>query len=475
MAADEGERAAELEAAWAAFGAAPDDARARMRLVELLNRAPAVIAAGREADLHALLVDPAVNPRLVVRAGWEALRKARRIPAQAQALAAWVEAEPLAQDLLRESFVSQLWVETLLTGMRRWLLLSGESPRFPRTVAALARQAEHNDGAWLFEADERARLAADRAAPIAAAYFPPRPGPGAGTAYAADATNRVAAQYAAWPYPSWERVTRPAPLARPEVVARLGPGAPRGMPLAAEILVAGCGTGMDAAIWASRFPDARVTAIDISATSLDYAAERCARLGLANITFRRLDLVDAASLGIAFDFVASGGVLHHTADPERAWAALVAALRPGGVMHLMVYSKLARLFGVAPARQAVADLLERPVDDELLRAIRARLIREMPGRIPRSVDFFTLAGVHDLLAHRHEDPFDVARIRACIARLGLDFLGFDLPSGADRRRYRAAHPEDRWFRDYAAWAAFERADPLLFAGMYGFWCARPEA
>jgi SAM-dependent methyltransferase len=43
--------------------------------------------------------------------------------------------------------------------------------------------------------------------------------------------------------------------------------------------VAGCGTGREAASVALTFPDARVTAIDISETSLRYARRQCAEVG----------------------------------------------------------------------------------------------------------------------------------------------------------------------------------------------------
>src|SRR5262249_55742447 len=144
---------------------------------------------------------------------------------------------------------------------------------------------------------------------------------------------------------------------------------------------------------------------------------------LRNIEFRQLDLHDAAKLERAFDIVVSSGVLHHLSDPEKGWAALAAVLRPGGLMKVMLYSSAARA-GVRAARAAVADLAQAPVTDDLLRQVRRRLIET--GLFPRSRDFFTLPGVHDLLLHRHEDPFDVPRIARALGQLELDLLGFCL-------------------------------------------------
>ncbi len=81
--------------------------------------------------------------------------------------------------------------------------------------------------------------------------------------------------------------------------------------------------------------------------------------------------------------------------------------------------------------------------------------------------------MHDLLLHRHEDPFDVPRIRRGIERLGLSLIGFVLPTGAHRARYRREHPGDPLFRDYESWAALEKSEPFLFAAMYEFWCRKP--
>ncbi len=94
-------------------------------------------------------------------------------------------------------------------------------------------------------------------------------------------------------------------------------------------------------------------------------------------------------------------------------AALVDVLKPGGFLRVMVYSKLARM-NVRAARALLGELVDQPVDDDLLRAVRARLIAAPRNPVARSPDFYTLGGVHDLLLHRHEDPFDVPRIRRAI-------------------------------------------------------------
>src|SRR5207253_998799 len=126
-------------------------------------------------------------------------------------------------------------------------------------------------------------------------------------------------------------------------IARICPRRAQNLPAEARMLIAGCGTGRQAAALAWAYPDAAVTAIDISQASLDYAVRQCAALGIDGIEFRKLDLRDAAQLGRPFDVIFCAGVLHHLPDPERGLAALAGVLRPDGVMNVAVYSRIARL------------------------------------------------------------------------------------------------------------------------------------
>jgi SAM-dependent methyltransferase len=457
-----------LASAWRTLAAAPDDLAARVRVATLLQRVPQLIDPAFEPLYASLLADPAIDPRMLERAGWALLSANGRLPEPGttpEGIARWLESDETALTLLAATHLTYLPAEQLLTTLRRWLLLEQHIADYPNATQALLAQAAHNGGAWPFAEDERTALGS----PFAAAYLPPRPRPKAAT-FAAPVTRAVSEQYEAWPYPAWQRATRNPTDTLAARIAALRPDAPT-LPDHPEILVAGCGTGRDAALWAHRAPQARVTAIDLSATSLAYAAERAAAMALTNLEFRHLDLHDAATLGRGFDFIASSGVLHHLADPEAGWAALTQTLKPGGVMRIMLYSKVARLV-VQSARHAIADLLDQPVTDDLIRAVRARLLAEPPHAVTASADFYHMGGVHDLLLHAHEDAFDIPRIRRAIEAQGLTLLGFDLPEPA-ASAYAKSHPQDPHRRNYAAWIALERANPRLFGGMYGFWVAKP--
>jgi 2-polyprenyl-3-methyl-5-hydroxy-6-metoxy-1,4-benzoquinol methylase len=75
-----------------------------------------------------------------------------------------------------------------------------------------------------------------------------------------------------------------------------------------------------------------------------------------------LDLHNISDLNEQFDAIWCSGVLHHLPDPERGRAALAAVLRPGGVMKIMGYSRIARLW-VAAARTLIRDLACEPIND----------------------------------------------------------------------------------------------------------------
>ncbi|MEI9997206.1 MAG: class I SAM-dependent methyltransferase [Rhizomicrobium sp.] len=459
--------------AWAFYAAAPDAVDAKALLADLLHAGPQFALPSQRAGLLGLVRDPSVNPASVARAGWHAAQTDPAFDAaELPALAAIVARDDLVQALLEETPVTTLAVEHRLTALRRWLLLGGHAADFPRAVQALVRQAGHNGGAWLFDEQERACLAAASGTPLAGAYIVPRLAAATGGGFADSTTVAVADQYERWPYPQWSRVTRRAPTPLAAVIRRVDPEGPDTIPANPSILVAGCGTGREIALLAARHPESRITAIDLSSHSLGYAGDRLAQAGWHGIELIRMDLHAVAALGRRFDYISCSGVLHHLPDPEAGWAALAGVLEPGGVMHIMVYSRIARL-RVQAMRRSFADLLDRSLDDDLLREARRRTMEKGAMRSLASVDFFTLAGVHDLLLHRHEDPFDVPRIGRALDALGLELLGFDLPNRARRASYRAAHPHDLHFRDRSAWAALERSNPTLFAGMYGFWCRKP--
>jgi len=474
---------AALDLAWTAFDRAPDDGSTRKLLARLLELHPAALRSDRRADYLQLLTDAKVGPGRISNAGWRLLLASYKPADEADdralpALSADLEHDDLALALLREAPVSYAPAERLLTRLRRALLLSGRWREHSQLAAALTAQAALNGGAWPFDDAERAFIASAEGRPMRPAYLPEREGrDGAPAGMADDVTRAVAAQYEGWPYPAWTRITVGKPTRLPDVIRDMDPDLAKALPVAADMLVAGCGTGQQAAGVALRYPDADVTAIDVSQASLDYGRRRCAALGIANVRFTKLDLHDVAALGRQFHAIFCAGVLHHLPDPERGFKILADALHPGGVMQIMVYNRYQRLMVGGARKFLIGDLLQEPVSDDLLRLVRQRFLEQprhpAAAYVVRSLDFATLAGTHDLLLHRHEDAFDFRRIERALAGAGLRFLSYDMPSPAVAARYDAMFPGDPKHRDLKSLARFELSDAAALQRHYRFWCYRP--
>ena len=108
-----------------------------------------------------------------------------------------------------------------------------------------------------------------------------------------------------------------------------------------EVLIAGCGTSQ-AARYALSEPDVRVTAIDVSQTSLHHTSQLQRKYDLENLELRQLAIESVQELGRSFDLIVCTGVLHHLPDPDLGLRALRTVLRPKGAMHLMVYATYGR-------------------------------------------------------------------------------------------------------------------------------------
>ena len=108
-----------------------------------------------------------------------------------------------------------------------------------------------------------------------------------------------------------------------------------------SILVAGCGTSQ-AAKHAMRWPEARVTGIDFSATSVRCTEELKGKYQLNNLSVRQLAIERVGELKASFDQIVCTGVLHHFPDPDAGLKALRDVLKPGGAIHLMVYAPYGR-------------------------------------------------------------------------------------------------------------------------------------
>jgi len=190
-----------------------------------------------------------------------------------------------------------------------------------------------------------------------------------------------------------------------------------------DILVAGCGTSQ-AAAYALREPDAHVTAIDISETSLSHTRDLQRRYGLRNLDLHRLAIEQVGELGRMFDQIVCTGVLHHLADPDVGLKALRSVLTPGGAMHLMVYATYGRT-GIHMMQEYCRLLGVGLTEDELrdLGTTIGELSSDHPiaGVARRAKDFRHPDALADALLHPQDRAYTVPQLYRWLERCGLSF------------------------------------------------------
>src|SRR6516225_3963532 len=190
-----------------------------------------------------------------------------------------------------------------------------------------------------------------------------------------------------------------------------------------EILVAGCGTSQ-AAIHALREPDAHVTAIDISETSLHHTRELQRKYGLRSLDLRRLAIEDVGELGRSFDQIVCTGVLHHLPDPDIGLRSLRGVLAPNGAMHLMVYARYGRA-GIY-MMQEYCRLLGVGASEAELRDLGATIgalsvDHPIAGVSRRTKDFTYPDALADALLHPQDRAYTVPELYAWLERCGVSF------------------------------------------------------
>jgi SAM-dependent methyltransferase len=190
-----------------------------------------------------------------------------------------------------------------------------------------------------------------------------------------------------------------------------------------EILVAGCGTSQ-AARYALRELDARITAIDISETSLRHTRDLQRKYKLENLELHQLPIERIQELGRSFDLIVCTGVLHHLLDPDLGLRALRAVLRPRGAMRLMVYApygragiymmqEYCRLLGISTSERDLRDL------GATLDALPAG--HPISGVLRRAKDFRRPEAMADALLHPRDRAYTVPEVYGWLERCGMSF------------------------------------------------------
>lgn len=490
---------------------------------------------GRQADVAAvgatlLKLDPALGPAIREAAElWP-----ERLAAQGTFGAADLPADhALLRCLLVHARICDGAIEPYLTACRAALLACAEDEPAREDLidfaCALARQCFATEYVYACTADERARVqalrdAAERAlasggtiAPlrlaVLASYRPLAELPSADVLLAAswpprleelltqqvrdvraeararaeiprltpidDAVSQsVREQYEENPYPRWMTFTVSQRVSDLDLRLRRqfpwSPFAPSGAGTRFDALVAGCGTGQHALYVARLYGGARVLAIDLSLASLGYARARTQALGVTNLDYAQADILELGTIARSFDLIESAGVLHHLGDPHAGWRILLERLRPGGFMHVGLYSEIARRH-VVTARAAIAARGLGASPDEI-RGFREELLglpEDHPLKpVTRTDDFFSLSDCRDLLFHVSEHRMTLPAIKRFLEENGLRFIGFELDSRT-LRAYRARFPDDPSLTDLDRWHVFETENPDTFVGMYSLWLQKP--
>ncbi|MEM8789789.1 MAG: class I SAM-dependent methyltransferase [Pseudomonadota bacterium] len=264
----------------------------------------------------------------------------------------------------------------------------------------------------------------------------------------------VQAQYEAYPYPARDpaderkRLIVGSPSHPVEVDHVLFSGR-RDWAAGTRVLVAGGGTGdgliQIAAVLAAAGRPTEITYLDPSEAARGIAEARAGIRGLDTIRFLTASLFDAPDLG-PFDYIDCCGVLHHLDDPTAGFAALGAALAPGGGIGFMVYAPLGRS-GVYPLQAAFNTAFGHLPPTEKLAAARAVFDRLPDGHPFRTNPHLgdhadSAAGFYDLLLHSRDRAFTVAELLHTLDVAGLDLAGFAQPGLYDPARFLAGQGAD---------------------------------
>ena len=288
-------------------------------------------------------------------------------------------------------------------------------------------------------------------------------------------SSAVREQYEQNPFPQWGKAPH-----SPEMVS-LDAFLHREFPLASfrnlgksgkiDVLIAGCGTGQHSIGTAQRFPKARVLAIDLSLSSLSYAKRKTEELGMKNIEYAQADILKLGTVDRTFDCIESVGTLMCLQEPIAGWKILHSLLRPGGFMHIGLYSESARKCIVASRNYITEKGYQGTLADDIRQCRQDIMSMKNDALMMRLLsleDFYSMSECRDLIFHVQEHRHTISQIKENLKELGLNFIGFSLEPGV-ARQYSARFPEDHSRTNLDLWDVFEKENPDTFIGMYQFW------
>ncbi|MDG2319246.1 MAG: methyltransferase domain-containing protein [Rhodospirillaceae bacterium] len=234
-----------------------------------------------------------------------------------------------------------------------------------------------------------------------------------------------------------------------------------------RILIAGCGTGQQAAVYSLAQPQASITAFDLSRRSLAYGERKKREFGLQNVTFHHGDILRLPETNLVFDEIACAGVLHHLKTPRDGLSALKKVYSGKGEFNLQVYTESGRQAVVAGI--ALRDEHGYKATAGSMREFRKRvygLSDSHPAKgLLRFADFFSLFECRDLVFNVQEHRYTLITLSHLLNACGFVFSGLKI-STATLATFRRLHPNPAAVRDPARWQALEDSNPSIFGSMY---------
>ncbi len=156
-----------------------------------------------------------------------------------------------------------------------------------------------------------------------------------------EVTRRVKSFYEENPFPNYEGLEEFGELVSKGSQNAFSANLLKAIGYNKTVLECGCGTGQLSHFL--QLNNNHVLGIDMSLGSLKLAVDHKLRNCLSRSCFAQMNIFDLAVKDNSFDVVISHGVLHHTFDARRAFAAIARKAKPGGIIMVGLYNSTARI------------------------------------------------------------------------------------------------------------------------------------
>ncbi len=244
-----------------------------------------------------------------------------------------------------------------------------------------------------------------------------------------------------------------------------------------QILVAGCGTGREAIGMATIYKNSKIYAIDISLKSLAYGLMKAKEDGINNIEFIHSDILNLKLLENEFDIISCCGVLHHMKDPSAGLKNLNSLLKNDGVMKIALYSSYARKNVALIKKYIHKNKISNNIEDirhlrNLIKKKKIAISDADQEDIEKSVDFYSINELRDLLFHPQEINYNLKEIKELLDQCGLSFIEFDNVYSDLKNHYKSLFPQDIKMNNLDNWDQLEKQQEKIFSAMYVFWAEK---